>query len=127
MSQRAGHVKTADIQTTTTPELEPPFVYGGIRMHDEDDRELVVELEVERDSEAAAPIRVEPGDLAPDTLRAVIESFVLREGTDYGLHETALDDKVAQVLAQLRAGKAHIVFDPATESVTIVVTSALPT
>ena len=96
-------------------------------MHDEDERELVVELEVERDREAAAPIRVEPDDLAPDTLRAVIESFVLREGTDYGLHETALDDKVAQVLAQLRAGKAHIVFDPATESVTIVVTSALPT
>lgn len=96
-------------------------------MHEEDERELVVELEGERDSEEAAPIRVEPGDLAPDTLRAVIESFVLREGTDYGLHETALDDKVAQVQAQLRAGKAHIVFDAATESVTIVVTRALPT
>jgi len=96
-------------------------------MHDEDEHELVVELEVERDTEEAAPIRVEPDDLAPDTLRAVIESFVLREGTDYGLQETSLDDKVWQVLAQLRAGKAHIVFDPATESVTFVVTRALPT
>ena len=94
-------------------------------MHD-DDNELVVELDVERDTEEAAPIRIEPDDLAPDTLRGVIESFVLREGTDYGRHETMLDDKVAQVLAQLRAGKAHIVFDPATESVTIVVTRALP-
>ena len=45
----------------------------------------------------------------------MIESFVLREGTDYGRHETTLDDKVAQVLAQLRAGKAHIVFDPMLE------------
>ena len=96
-------------------------------MSDEDEPELVVELEVERDAAAAAPLRIEPEHLAPDTLRAVIESFVLREGTDYGAHETALDDKVAQVLAQLRAGKAHIVFDPATESVTIVVTRALPT
>ena len=40
---------------------------------------------------------------------------MLREGTDYGRHETTLDDKVAQVLAQLRAGKAHIVFDPMLE------------
>ena len=91
-------------------------------MHsDEDEREL----EVEREQEEAAPIRVAPDDLAPETLRAVIESFVLREGTDYGLQETSLDAKVAQVLAQLRSGRAHIVFDPATESVTIAVTRAL--
>ena len=41
---------------------------------------------------------VAPDDLEPDTLRAVIESFVLREGTDYGEHETSLEAKVAQVL-----------------------------
>ena len=57
----------------------------------------------------------------------MIESFVLREGTDYGLQETSLDGKVAKVLSQVRRGKAHIVFDPATHSVTIVVTTALPT
>lgn len=76
-------------------------------------------------TENAAPVRVAPDDLEPDTLRAVIESFVLREGTDYGLHEHSLDDKVAQVLAQLRRGDAHIVFDPPTESVSIVVARAL--
>lgn len=96
-------------------------------MQHEDENELVVELDVEASTEEAAPIRVEPDDLAPDTLRAVIESFVLREGTDYGLQETSLDDKVEQVLTQLRRGKARIVFDPATESVTIVVTTALTT
>ena len=96
-------------------------------MQHEDENELVVELDVEASKEEAAPIRLEPDDLAPDTLRAVIESFVLREGTDYGLQETSLDDKVEQVLTQLRRGKAHIVFDPATESVTIVVTTALTT
>ncbi len=93
-------------------------------MPDHDD-EPTVDLEVERDDEDAAPIRLAPDDLAPDTLRAVIESFVLREGTDYGLEETSLDSKVAQVLAQVRRGDAHVVFDAATDSVTIVVTRAL--
>ncbi len=75
--------------------------------------------------EHVAPIRVAPEDLAPETLRAVVESFVLREGTDYGLHECSLDDKVAQVMAQLRRRDAHVVFDPASDSVTIVMASAI--
>jgi uncharacterized protein YheU (UPF0270 family) len=54
----------------------------------------------------------------------VVESFVLREGTDYGAYETSLDAKVAQVLLQLRRGQAQLTFDPATESVNVVVTSA---
>src|SRR5262245_1759359 len=91
----------------------------------QDEREPVVEREQERDGEDSAPIRVAPDALEPDTLRAVIESFVLREGTDYGLHETSLEAKVAQVLTQLRRGEAHITFDPASESVNLVVTSAI--
>lgn len=67
-----------------------------------------------------APIVVAPEDLAPATLRAIIESFVLREGTDYGLQESSLEDKVAQVLAQLRRREAFIVFDAGTESVSVV-------
>ena len=57
--------------------------------------------------------------LAPDTLQAVIESFVLREGTDYGMYDVPLDSKVSQVRKQLERGEAQIVFDPATESVDI--------
>jgi uncharacterized protein YheU (UPF0270 family) len=49
---------------------------------------------------------------------------VLREGTGYGNTKTPLETKVAQVLRQLRRGEAHITFDPATESVNVVVTSA---
>ena len=89
------------------------------------ERELTVELEREPGGAETAPIRVPSDDLEPDTLRAVIESFVLREGTDYGVHETSLEDKVAQVLRQLRRGDAHITFDPATESVNVVVRRAL--
>ena len=59
----------------------------------QDKRELTVELE--RGGGEIAPIRVVPDDLEPDTLRAVIESFVLREDTEYGEHETSLDAKVA--------------------------------
>jgi len=94
-------------------------------MEDEDTHELTVELEQEHDAGETAPVRVAPDDLEPDTLRAVIESFVLREGTDYGLHETSLETKVAQVRLQLQRGEAHITFDPATESVNVVVTSAI--
>lgn len=70
--------------------------------------------------EPAAPIVVPHRELEHSTLRGVVESFVLREGTDYGLRETSLDDKVSEVLAQLRKGEAHIVFDPESESISIV-------
>jgi hypothetical protein len=59
-------------------------------------------------------------ELAPDLLHAVIESYVLREGTDYGEKEFSLQDKVAHVIKQLKRGDAQIVFDPETESVSIV-------
>ena len=87
----------------------------------QDEHEVTVERE--RRGTEIAPIRLSPDDLEPNTLRAVIESFVLREGTDYGLHETSLESQVAQVMAQLRRGEAHITFDPATESVNLVMTS----
>jgi uncharacterized protein YheU (UPF0270 family) len=94
-------------------------------MPDDDEREFVVELDTAPEAEEAPPIRVAPDDLAPETLRAVVESFVLREGTDYGRQETPLETKVAQVMAQLRRGDAHILFEPASETVTIVVTRAI--
>ncbi len=58
-------------------------------------------------------------ELAPEILQSLVESFVLREGTDYGVQEVSLAAKVAQVVRQLQRGEARIVFDPATESVDI--------
>ncbi len=72
------------------------------------------------DPDPAEPIVVPYGALAPDVLHAVVESFVLREGTDYGARELPLRDKVAGVMAQLERGEASIVFDPGSDSVTIV-------
>ena len=59
-------------------------------------------------------------ELSSDTLRGVIESFVNRSGTDYGAVEISLDAKVRDVLRQLEAGEAKIVFDTATQSIDIV-------
>jgi len=50
----------------------------------------------------------------------VIESFVLREGTDYGDHEATFESKVDDVQRQLQRGEADIVWDPTTESVQLV-------
>ena len=45
-------------------------------------------------------------DLSPETLENLIESFVLREGTDYGEHERTLEQKVSDVKRQLQCGEA---------------------
>lgn len=57
--------------------------------------------------------------LSPAALRGVIEAFITREGTDYGLHEVPLATKVAQVRHQLDAGTAILVYDADTDSCTI--------
>lgn len=64
-------------------------------------------------------MEIPPSLLAPSTLRAVIEEFVTREGTDYGDHVYSLEEKVAQVEAQLARGEVRLLFDPETESVTL--------
>jgi uncharacterized protein len=68
-----------------------------------------------------AAVEVPHEELAPETLRAVIESFVLREGTDYGQHDASFDGKVADVRRQLDRREAVIVYDPVSDSVDIVV------
>jgi len=59
-------------------------------------------------------------DLDPDTLSSLIESIVLRDGTDYGEVEMSLDEKVAMVKRQLSDGVAAIEYSQEHESVNIV-------
>ena len=66
------------------------------------------------------PVVVPYTELAADLLHAVVESYVLREGTDYGEKEYSLEDKVAHVIARLKRGEARIVFDPESETVSII-------
>ena len=73
----------------------------------------------ETEGEPGELVEVPISELAPETLTALIESFVLREGTDYGEREVPLSSKVGQVLKQLERGEARIVFDPVSETVDI--------
>lgn len=57
--------------------------------------------------------------LSAEALASVLESFVLREGTDYGAVELTFEQKVAQLRAAVERGEARILFDPETESVTL--------
>lgn len=78
-------------------------------------------MEHQADStEDADPVEIPPGLLSAEALRGVAEAFVLREGTDYGLREFTHEEKVGQVLAAIGRGEARILFDPRTDSVTIV-------
>ncbi|MEQ1976066.1 YheU family protein [Xenorhabdus sp. SGI240] len=48
--------------------------------------------------------------LEADTLHNLIESFVLREGTDYGEQEKTLEQKVQDVKRQLERGEVLLVW-----------------
>ena len=73
------------------------------------------------EQERPHPLAVPYTKLSDDALRGVIESFVLREGTDYGERDVTQEQKVAQVMRQLQRGEAQIMFDPVTSTVDIVV------
>ncbi|WP_410013261.1 YheU family protein [Sodalis sp. C49] len=55
----------------------------------------------------------------PDTLYNLIESFVLREGTDYGEQEKSLAQKVEDVKRQLISGEAVVVWSELHENINI--------
>ena len=54
--------------------------------------------------------------IEPETLRAIIEEFVTRDGTDYGKIEASHETKIKQVHQLLIDRKIKLVFDPETES-----------
>ena len=75
---------------------------------------------IDSNDEAKEAVFVPHTDLSADALRGVVESFVLREGTDYGEREFSLEQKLAHVYRQLERGEAQIRFDPNTETIDIV-------
>lgn len=78
------------------------------------------------DSDKPEPIVIPHRELSAEALRGVLESFVLREGTEYGERDVSLDEKVAQVLNQLERGEAQVIFFSAEESIDIVVARSQP-
>jgi uncharacterized protein YheU (UPF0270 family) len=60
--------------------------------------------------------------LSTETLNAIIENFVLREGTEYGSEDVSLSDKIIQVRQQLTQGSALLVYSELHETVNILPT-----
>ena len=58
--------------------------------------------------------------LSSEALDNLIEEFVTRDGTDYGIDEISLAEKTAQVLKQLQRGEIAILFDEEMGSCNIV-------
>jgi uncharacterized protein len=77
------------------------------------------------EEEDLTPVAIPYAQLSSEALQGVIESFVLREGTEYGEREFTLAEKRLHVLHQLERGEAQILFDPQSQSVDIVVTPKL--
>jgi hypothetical protein len=69
------------------------------------------------DSERDRVVEIASDELSAEALRGLAEEFVTRESTDYGAVEKSFDEKVDDVLRQLRDGRAKIVFDPEEETV----------
>jgi len=65
-------------------------------------------------------IKISYDQLHPETLEAIIEEFVTRDGTAYGETEVSLDRKIGQVRKQLKSGRAIILFDEPTQTCNIV-------
>ncbi|PCJ30340.1 MAG: cytoplasmic protein [Moraxellaceae bacterium] len=69
------------------------------------------------DNETAGQFLEVPWDaLETDTLRALVEEFVTREGTDYGEVELSLEQKVDRVIDGFRNKKYLILFDQEMQS-----------
>lgn len=57
--------------------------------------------------------------LAEQTLDAIIEAFVLQEGTEYGTDDVSLEQKINEVKQQLSNNTAVLVFSELHQTVNI--------
>lgn len=72
---------------------------------------------MEQDVQPAVIIPFE--QLSSDALEGLVQEFILREGTDYGVQEVSLEAKQAQIVGQLKSGRIVVVFDPNEETCSI--------
>lgn len=63
--------------------------------------------------------------IPPDLLRKMLEEFVAREWSELADSAYTLDEKVDQVLQQLKTDRAKIMYDSTTETWNIVSTSSM--
>ncbi len=71
-------------------------------------------------SDEEQAIEVPHTALEPETLRRLIEEFVTRDTTDYGERQRTLDEKVEDVMRQLRRREVLIVVEAGSSTINLV-------
>lgn len=66
-------------------------------------------------------IEVPYAQIDPETLGRMIQEFVSRDGADWGDAGCTLEDKVEQVLQQLRSKQVKVVFDLTSQTANLIV------
>ena len=59
---------------------------------------------------------IPPDQLRPETLQALLEEFVTRDGAIHGHRDMSIEQQVSTLLRQIRGGAAMIVYDEESES-----------
>ncbi|WP_045860561.1 YheU family protein [Teredinibacter purpureus] len=62
---------------------------------------------------------IPPEKLTEEVLKNLLESYITREGTDYGERELSLEDKVAELLPLVYKGEVIISYDDVSDSVNV--------
>ena len=62
-----------------------------------------------------------PYDRIPSELLVrLLEDFISREGTDYGVIERTMEEKVSDLRTQLQRGEVKVIFDGESETFTLI-------
>jgi uncharacterized protein YheU (UPF0270 family) len=82
-----------------------------------------IEVTIERDQQneyAEEGVDVPLDRINPETLRKLVEEFVTREWSELADADCTFEDKIEQVLKQLKDEKIKVVFDLTSETCNIV-------
>ena len=75
---------------------------------------------MQQNEETKVGLLIPKNRLSQAALQGLVDEYILRDGTDYGSREYSLDEKRLQVLKQIDSGKVQILFDPNSETTTLV-------
>ncbi len=65
-------------------------------------------------------LQILPKDISKEALEGIIQAYVLREGTDYGVQAHTFPEKCLQVMDQISRGEVKLWYDEGTQSVELV-------
>ncbi len=59
-------------------------------------------------------------EISEEALKTIIQEYITREGTEYGVEEYSLEQKIEQIKQQLLKGEIKINFDGETQTCNLV-------